>query len=168
MSSGIYNLRLIKDLEKYPHDFETALVPYPVPDESYLDQWSYSDYPGAGDLILVNPKSEHIEEAMDFVLWYIQGGMAPLASGGRIPLWKGFDANLVVDALCETEGVFNVESIKAYMSVDTTKAYDTLTSDVDSKIATIKKEEMQAALLGQKTVEQACQDMKTNADELLK
>lgn len=168
MSSGIYNLRLIKDLEKYPHDFETALVPYPVPDESYLDQCSYSDYPGAGDLILVNPKSEHIEEAMDFVLWYIQGGMAPLASGGRIPLWKGFDANLVVDALCETEGVFNVESIKAYMSVDTTKAYATLTSDVDSKIATIKKEEMQAALLGQKTVEQACQDMKTNADELLK
>ena len=168
MAAGIYNLRTIKDLEKYPHDFETAIVPYPVPDESYLDQWSYPDYPGAGDLILVNPKSEHLQEAVDFVLWYIQGGMAPLASGGRIPLWKGFDAQLVVDALCQNEGVFNEESIKAYMSVDITKAYTTLSSAAESKIATVKKEEMQAALLGQQTVEEACQNMKTRADELLK
>lgn len=169
MASGIYNLRTIKDLEKYPHDFETALVPYPVPTEADLaDSWSYSDYPGAGDLILINPKSEHIQEAVDFVLWYIQGGMAPLASGGRIPLWKGFDSNKVIDALCQTEGVFNEESIKAYMSVEKTNAYTTIASSADSKIATIKKEEMQAAMLGQKTVEQACQNMKTRAEELLK
>lgn len=169
MASGIFNLRVIKDLEKYPHDFETAIVPYPVPDESYLaDSWSYSDCPGAGDLILVNPKSAHVAEAMDFVLWYIKGGMAPLASGGRIPLWKGFDANLVVDALCQTEGVFNVDSIKAYMGVDASKAYATLSSSVESKIATVKQEEMQAALYGQKTVEQACQDMKSRSDDLLK
>lgn len=169
MSSGIYNLRTIKDLEKYPHDFETALVPYPVPTEADLeDYWSYSDYPGAGDLILVNPKSKHIDEAVDFVLWYIQGGMAPLASGGRIPLWKGFDSNKVIDALCQTKGVFNEESIKAYMSVEKTNAYTSLVSSADSKIATIKKEEMQAAMLGQKTVEQACKDMQSRADELLK
>lgn len=169
MSSGIYNLRTIKDLEKYPHDFETALVPYPVPTEADLENyWSYSDYPGAGDLILINPKSEHIQEAVDFVLWYIQGGMAPLASGGRIPLWKGFDSNKVIDALCQTEGVFNEESITAYMSVEKTNAYTSLVSAADSKIATIKKEEMQAAMLGQKTVEQACADMQTRADELLK
>ena len=121
-----------------------------------------------GDLILVNPKSEHVDEAMEFVLWYIQGGMAPLASGGRIPLWRGFDANLIVDALCQTEGVFNVDSIKAFMSIEKTKAYATIASDVDSKIATIKKEEMQAALYGQKSVEEACADMKARADELLK
>ena len=168
MSSGIYNLRTIKDLEKYPHDFETAIVPYPVPDETYLDEWSYSSYPGAGDLILVNPKSEHVDEAVQFVLWYIQGGMAPLASGGRIPLWKGFDANMVVEALCQTEGVFNVDSIKAYMGVEKTNAYTTIAGSADSKIATIKKEEMQAALLGQLSVEEACQNMKTRSDELLK
>lgn len=169
MASGIFNLRTIKDLEKYPHDFETALVPYPVPTEADLkDHWSYSDYPGAGDLILVNPKSEHVQEAVDFVLWYIQGGMAPLASGGRIPLWKGFDSSKVIDALCQNEGVFNEESIKSYMSVEKTNAYTSIVSSADSKIATIKKEEMEAALLGQKTVEQACKDMQSRADELLK
>ena len=169
MSSGIYNLRTIKDLEKYPHDFATALVPYPVPDETFLkDNWSYADYPGAGDLILVNPKSAHIDEAVEFVLWYIQGGMAPLASGGRIPLWKGFDANLVIDALCQTEGVFDEASITAYMGVEKTNAYTSLVSAADSKIATIKKEEMQAAMLGQKTVAEACEQMKLRADELLK
>ena len=169
MASGIYNLRTIKDLEKYPHDFATALVPYPVPDETFLeDSWSYADYPGAGDLILVNPKSEHLDEAVEFVLWYIQGGMAPLASGGRIPLWKGFDSNLVIDALCQTEGVFDEASITAYMGVEKTNAYTTVVSAADSKIATIKKEEMQAAMLGQKTVAEACEQMKLRADELLK
>ena len=168
MAAGISKLRTIKDLENYPHDFETAIVPYPVPDDSYLNEWSYSSYPGAGDLILDNPKSEHLDEAVQFVLWYIQGGMAPLASGGRIPLWKGFDANMVVEALCQTEGVFNVDSIKAYMGVEKTNAYTTIAGSADSKIATIKKEEMQAALLGQLSVEKACQNMKTRSDELLK
>lgn len=167
MSSGIYNLRVIKDLETYPHDFETAIIPYPVPDESYMSDWSYSTYPGAGDLISVNSKSAHVEEAMNFVLWYIQGGMAPLAKGGRIPLWTGFNADSIVDALCEKPGVFNQDSIKAYMGVDASNAYTLLATSVDGQITTVKQEEMQAALYGQKTVEQACKDMKTRSDALL-
>lgn len=168
MSMGINNLRIINDLENYPHDFETAIVPAPVPDESYLeDWWNYSDRPGAGDLICINAKSEYVEDAVDFVIWYIKGGMAPLAKGGRIPLWKGFDANSIVEVLCEQEGVFNPESVKAYMSVDGTSAYEQLKTSVDSKIDDISKEEMEAILYGQKTVDQACADMKTRADELL-
>ena len=32
---------------------------------------------------------------------YIKGGKASLAKGRRIPLWKDFDPNPVLDSLCE-------------------------------------------------------------------
>ncbi len=167
MSAGIYNLRIINDLDTYPHDFTTAIVPFPVPDESYLSEYDYSYRPGAGDLICVNPKSEHIEEAMDFVLWYIKGGMAPLAASGRIPLWKGFDSDLVTKSLCAKEGVFDPESVKAYMAVDGTKAIKSISTKYDSKIGDVRKEEEQAFLLGKEDVDTCCRNMKTRADEIL-
>ena len=167
MSAGIYNLRIINDLDTYPHDFTTAIVPFPVPDESYLSEYDYSYRPGAGDLICVNPKSEHIEEAMDFVLWYIKGGMAPLAASGRIPLWKGFDSDLVTKSLCAKEGVFDLESVKAYMAVDGTKAIKSISTKYDSKIGDVRKEEEQAFLLGKEDVDTCCRNMKTRADEIL-
>ena len=167
MSAGIYNLRIINDLDTYPHDFTTAIVPFPVPDESYLSEYDYSYRPGAGDLICVNPKSEHIEEAMDFVLWYIKGGMAPLAASGRIPLWKGFDSDLVTKSLCAKEGVFDPESVKAYMAVDGTKAIKSISTKYDSKIGDVRKEEEQAFLLGKEDVDTCCSNMKTRADAIL-
>ncbi|MDD6221839.1 MAG: extracellular solute-binding protein [Lachnospiraceae bacterium] len=167
MSAGIYNLRIINDLDTYPHDFTTAIVPFPVPDSSYMNEFDYSFKPGAGDLICVNPKSEHIEEAMDFVLWYIKGGMAPLAASGRIPLWKGFDADLVTKSLCAKEGVFDTDSVKAYMAVDGTKAITTISTKNDSKINSVITEEEQAFFLGQEDVDTCCSNMKTRADEIL-
>lgn len=168
ISTTISNMRLVKDTVTYPRDFETAIIPAPVPDESYMDNWDFSTVTGAGDLICVNPKSAHVEEAMAFVLWYIQGGMAPLAKGGRIPLWKGFDPDLVLNSLCEEPGVFNEESVRTYMSIGRDQGLKSYTTSADSKIKAIRKEEMEAAFYGQKTVDQACEDAKTRADELLK
>ena len=133
-----------------------------------MDNWDFSTVTGAGDLICVNPKSAHVEEAMEFVLWYIQGGMAPLAKGGRIPLWKGFDPDLVLNSLCEEKGVINEESVRTYMSIGRDQGLKSYTSSADSKIKAIRKEEMEAAFYGRKTVDQACEDAKTRADELLK
>ena len=45
MSLGVANIRVARDLETYPHDFQTALVPFPVPDESYMDR---ADHPRRG------------------------------------------------------------------------------------------------------------------------
>ena len=168
ISTTIANMRLIKDTETYPRDFETAIIPAPVPDEAHMDNWDYSTVTGAGDLICVNPKSANLDAAMEFVLWYIKGGMAPLAKGGRTPLWKGFDPDLVLNSLCEEEGVFNVESVKTYLSIDRGQGLESHTTSADSKIKAIRKEEMEAAFYGQKTVDQAVTDAKTRADELLK
>lgn len=59
MTVGPWMIRSIKDLENYPHDFETAFAPYPVVEEG---QRNYTQG-GYGDLISINPKSEYIDEA---------------------------------------------------------------------------------------------------------
>ncbi len=172
MVLGISQMRIVKDLATYPHDFATAIVPMPVPDESYLKEYGdHSNIGGAGDLICVSSKTEHIEEAMDFVIWYIEGGMSPLASGGRIPLWNGVDPQSVVDALLSgSEGVFVPESIINYLSIDKTKLQPAASKPnyALSEIYTVMYEEMEAAMYGKYDVSTAVANMKTRSDALIK
>lgn len=172
MAMGIAHMRLVKDTATYPHDFTTAIVPVPVPDESYLEEyWDHGNVStGIGDTICISSKTEHIDEAVDFVIWYIKGGMAPLASGGRIPLWSGVDPQSVVEALREgAEGVFDVESVYNYLAIDKSKMVFTPNRPLtaQAEIKTVMKEELEFAMSGMKTAEQALADMKTRSDELI-
>ena len=54
------------------------------------------------------------------------------------------------------------------MSIGRGQGLKSYTTSADSKIKAIRKEEMEAAFYGKKTVDQACEDAKTRADELLK
>lgn len=173
MSLGVANIRIARDLATYPHDFQTALVPFPVPDESYMDRADHGIMSDAGDLIVVNSKTKYPQECVDFIVWYIQGGMAPLASGGRIPLWSGFDKSSIVDAVNEGTtdaipgGAFNADSLKAYLSIGTGFDESVLTTSKDAEVETIFDEELQAIMYGQKSVEQGLADMKARADAQL-
>ena len=171
MTMCISQIRLIKDLETYPHDFVTALVPFPVPDESYLAEFAdHSNIGGAGDLICISSKTSHVEEALDFVTWYIKGGMAPLAQGGRVPLWNGVDQASVVSALMDgAEGVFDTDSILKYLSIDKTKLVPTgdKANYALNEIYTIMYEEIEAAMYGQKDAATAAKDMKARADKAI-
>lgn len=168
MAVGISQLRLIKDVKTYPHDFKTALIPAPVPSEEYMDLADHSHRSGAGDLICVSSKTKYPEQAVDLVLWYIQGGMAPLAGGGRIPLWNGFDSQSVVDAMMENaEGVFDTDSLLHYLKLDKTKATRPIERSDVPGIGTVINEETQAAMYGKKDVDTALADMKKRSDELI-
>lgn len=169
MALGISNIRIVRDFATYPHDFTTALVPFPVPDESYMNVADHSAAASAGDLICINAKTAHVQECIDFVIWYIKGGMAPLASGGRVPLWKGFDSASVVNALNEgAEGAFLPASVEAYLAVGDGIVRKVWTTDKDPEINTIFNEELQAVMYGQKGVDKAVADLKSRADALLK
>lgn len=170
ISTCISQIRVIKDIATYPHDFTTAIIPAPVPDELLEEKGTHNYVNGAGDLICVSSKTEYPQECMDFVLWYIQGGMAPLAKGGRIPLWKGFDGNAVADSLMiGAEGVFDVDSIVNYMGVEKTKAQTVLNQPAyaQSEIGTLQTEAIEAVLYGQKDVDTALDNFKVKADKLI-
>ena len=171
MTVGISQMRLIKDLETYPHDFTTAIIPAPVPTEADLALHAKHDiYNGAGDLICVSAKTAYPQECMDFVLWYIQGGMAPLARGGRIPLWRGFEGDAIVEAMTSgAEGVFDKESILAYMEIEKTRAAaaQNMPSYANSEIGTLFVQAYESVLYGQTDAETAMKQLKAEADELI-
>ena len=102
---GIFSqMRLAMDKEQYPHDFVTALVPFPVPSEEYSDNMTQATANYSGDFICVASGSKYKEAACEFARWYIQGGMYPLIKSARYPLWLGTDMPAILDYLQQTAG----------------------------------------------------------------
>ena len=167
ISLCISQMRLVMDTENYPHDFTTALVPGPVPGEEYMtDAYKYhSNMPGDGDIISIAANTEYPEAAFEFMMWYVTGGMAPLAKGGRIPMWNGFDQDAVVEMVMENAGsTIDEKSLRSYLSIDKTQTAKKLTSSVDSEIDTIYKEEVEAYLYGQQSVETTIENIVSRAN----
>jgi len=170
ITTGIAQIRVVKDVETYPRNFTTAIIPAPVPDGMVEEKGTHNYVGGAGDLICVSSKTEYPEECMDFVIWYIKGGMAPLAKGGRIPLWNGVSAEAVANALMDgAEGVFTIESIENYLSVEKTKAEiaTSMPNYANSEIGTLKQEAVESVLYGQKDIDTALTEYKEKADKLI-
>ncbi len=170
MTMGISQVRLVKDLANYPHDFTTALVPFPVPDESYLESSGLHQYfNGAGDTISVAAATEHPEEAVDFAIWYITGGMTPLAGINRIPLYSEISVDDVIAALNSIEGVLDEKSVEQYVTIDQSGV--SVVGDrpywAKAQIDTVLTEEVAEAMNGRKDVATALKDMKTRSDALI-
>lgn len=170
MTMGISQVRLVKDLANYPHDFTTALVPFPVPDESYLQTSGLHQYfNGAGDTISVAASTEYPEEAVDFAIWYITGGMTPLAGINRIPLYTEIETDEVIAALNSIPGVLDEQSVTKYVTIDQSNV--SVVGDrpywAKAQIDTVLAEEVEAAMNGRKDVATALADMKTRADALI-
>lgn len=157
MSLCVSQMRLVMDLEAYPHDFTTALIPAPVPDgEEYNTPYyrTHASVTGAGDLMCIASKTEHPDAAFEFALWYLTGGMAPVSKGGRIPLWKGFDKDQVVAMITENAGdAIDAQSLRNYLSIDNTQGVKTLSPEWDGQIDDIVKEEKEALFYGRQDVD---------------
>ena len=102
-------------------------------------------------------------------MWYVQGGMATLAKGGRIPLWTGLDKSLVIDVVtAKAEGAIDMDSLNNYLSIDNTKGVSAVTnSAVDSEVGSVFKEEFHAMLYGTQTVDEALNNIVTRCNELI-
>lgn len=170
ISMNISQLRLILDTETYPHDFKTAMVPGPVLDESYMtDEYKYhNNYSGTNDLISIAKGTEHPEACFQFLLWYVTGGMAPLAEYGRIPLWSGFDASVITNLLAGKGDTMDLKSLENYLNIDKSAALTSPKLNAYTQIDAVLQEEYQNILLGQSSVEEAMTSAKTRADQLLK
>ena len=77
-------------MKDFPRDFKIAFATVP----KVTKEQANFKYPGGlGDVISINPNSKNKEQAWKFLKWYADGGMMPLAAGGRIPsskerMWK--------------------------------------------------------------------------------
>lgn len=169
---GIYSqLRLAMDTQNYPHDFVTALVPFPVPNEEYAAYKTQANQSYSGDFISISSGCENKKAACEFVRWYIEGGMNPIILAARYPLWSGNDTQEILDVLStHAAGTVDPDSLTHLFSTDrsafTGASY---VSGHDDDIKAIIWEEWQAYLTGRTaSAEAAMQKAKQRADEVIK
>lgn len=164
MTIGPWMIRSIKDTENYPHDFETAFAPYPVVEEG---QRNYTQG-GYGDLLSINPKSEHIEAAWEFAKWYATEGMIPVAEGGRVPAANTYDLEAVTDAFLKgAEGLIDAETTKAILIAPADNYAVPSITNHSAEVGKIASEELEQIFIGEKTVEEGMADAKARADKIL-
>lgn len=169
---GIHSqLRLAMDTENYPHEFTTALVPFPVPSEEYADQMDQAHRAYSGDFISIASSCQYKDAACEFVRWYIQGGMNPIIMAARYPLWTGNDVQDILDIVADQAGnTIDLESLEHLFSGDrSSKTEASYVGDHDSEIKDIIWEEFQNCLYGRtSSAQKAMETAKSRADELLK
>jgi multiple sugar transport system substrate-binding protein len=164
ISVGPWTLRNIIDKERFPVDFEIALAPIPVMDTSA----TYYTPISPGDMISINPRSRNIDEAWEFIKWYIDTGILQLAKFGRLPGYVGFNVDDVARPFLEaTHGLVDETSFKSVM-IAPPKALALTTFISPPEMTVIVEEEIEAMFLGRKSVREALEAMKTRSDELLR
>ena len=164
MTIGPWMVRSIKDLDNYPHDFVTAFAPYPV----YAEGQRNFTQGGYGDMLCINPKSEHIEEAWEFIKWYATEGMLPVVEGGRVPCFNTYDPTEVTAAFLK--GGEELLDSETTMTVLINPADNYAAPSITNHSAEIKRvftEEMETILLGDETPAEGMAKAKERADAIL-
>ncbi len=168
---GIYSqLRLAMDTDTYPHDFVTAMVPFPVPDEEYAAYMDQANMSYSGDFISIASGCEHKKAACEFVRWYIEGGMNPIILAARYPLWTGNDTQEILNVLStHARGTIDPESLTHLFDVDRSALIASYVSGHDDDVKAIIWEEWQSFLNGKTASAQAAmKKAKNRADEVIK
>lgn len=159
MVYGNWIVRYVNDTETYPHDFKVGFATVPTLDGSQKELYT-SSY---GDYMSINSKSEHPEEAMEFLKWYLEGGMAPMAKYGRIPGHSGFDRDSVVElAFGENADLYDMDEAKAVFMGLFDVSVRTITT-ASSEIDTVLNEEFEKAFAGEQTVDEAIANAQARA-----
>ncbi|MFD0712234.1 ABC transporter substrate-binding protein [Paenibacillus sp. GCM10027626] len=108
--------RTTNNVAEFPRTFKVAAAPAPKVNK---DQTDYINAGGLGDVIAINPRTKHSEAAWKFIKWYADGGMLPMAAGGRVPSSKDFPVDEAVALMFKgVEDTYDLDSIKRVMFGD--------------------------------------------------
>lgn len=164
MTIGPWMVRSIKDTTQYPHDFVTTFAPYPVV-EAGQRKFTQGGY---GDHLCINPKSQNVDAAWEYVKWYSTEGMLPVVAGGRVPSANTYNADDVTDAfLSGAEALFDSEAAKKILI---TPADNYAVPSITTKLPEIRKilqEELEIIYTGKQTVQEGLEKAQTRANEQL-
>lgn len=150
--SGDWTFRTANNMEEYPRDFTTAFAPLPRISEEQ-DNLDYKRPGGLSDAISINPNSEHVEEAWEFIKWYSDGGMLPQLKGGRIP--ASVDAVNDVDEALKiimdgNDDSYDVNALKTTLFDNNLEVF---TPSLDQRIVDRRREEYQKYFTDQQSLE---------------
>ncbi|MFD1175377.1 ABC transporter substrate-binding protein [Paenibacillus puldeungensis] len=163
LNIGAWLLRSSNNFTDYPRNFKIAFAPVPRLVDG-ADK--YVSRGGLGDYISINAKSKHQKEAWEFLKWYADGGMAPMAAGGRLPASK--DANqddALKNLLADKRDTYDLDSLMYVMFDNKTPTY---VRSLEQEVMDLRAQEYEKYFLGAQTLEQTIDAMVTRHNTFLK
>ncbi|MFD2671676.1 ABC transporter substrate-binding protein [Marinicrinis sediminis] len=161
LNIGEWLIRSSNDMEANPRDFKIAFAPVPK-----LSEEVDITRGGLGDYVSVNAKSGHTKEAWEFLKWYADGGMAPMAAGGRLPASKDADLEAATKSLLgDHADTYDEESLKRILFEDQSEHF---VRNVSQQLMDVRQEEYEKFFLGAQSAEEAAQNMADRHTSLLK
>jgi multiple sugar transport system substrate-binding protein len=99
--AGSWLCRDMKNKEKFPFDFEVGIAYMPRYDESV--EGNRSNF--SASILGIPAKSEHKEEAWEFIKYYVQNASKAIAASGNMPTYLPAYTSEVVDIYREGSGL---------------------------------------------------------------
>lgn len=161
MIFGDWCVRNVKDLDTYPHDFKVGFATMPRLNTQQQENYTTS----LTDCMSISAKSEHPEEAMKFVKWYIEEGMDYIAPFARIPASATYSAEETAELLFgDKMDLFDEESAKSvYLKGTDFSIRTNLTAATE--INTILTEEFSKVFAGVQSVDETLQKSQERAEQ---
>ena len=161
MIFGDWCVRNVKDLDTYPHDFKVGFATMPRLNPEQQENYTTS----LTDCMSISAKSEHPEEAMKFVKWYIEEGMDYVAPFARIPASATYSEDAMVGLLFgDKMNLFDEESAKSvYLKGTDFSIRTNLTAATE--INTILTEEFSKVFAGVQSVDETLKKAQERAEE---
>ncbi|WP_245236112.1 ABC transporter substrate-binding protein [Paenibacillus sonchi] len=163
LNIGAWLLRSSNNFTDFPRDFKIAFAQVPRLADS-ADQ--YVTRGGLGDYISINANSKKQEAAWEFLKWYSDGGMAPMAAGGRLPASKDANQDDALNSLLsDKRDTYDLDSLMYVMFDDKTPTY---VRSLPQEVMDLRSQEYEKYFLGSQSLDQTINAMVARHDNFLK
>ncbi|AIQ66423.1 ABC transporter substrate-binding protein [Paenibacillus graminis] len=163
LNIGAWLLRSSNNFTDFPRDFKIAFAQVPRLADS-ADQ--YVTRGGLGDYISINANSKKQEAAWEFLKWYSDGGMAPMAAGGRLPASKDANQDDALNSLLgDKRDTYDLDSLMYVMFDDKTPTY---VRSLPQEVMDLRSQEYEKYFLGSQSLDQTLDAMAARHDSYLK
>jgi len=162
LNAGEFIFRNANNLTEFPHDFQIAFATIP---RISKDQKDFKYPGGVGDVLSVNAKSKNQDAAWKFAKWYADGGMLPMASGGRIPSSKSVDSQQAIALLLKgVEDKYDVDSLNKVVF----GSFESFQLSVPQQAVDARKEEYEKFFLNKQDLDTTLANMAKRHNEYIK
>jgi len=162
LTAGEFIFRNANNLADFPHDFKIAFAPIP---RISKDQTNFKYPGGLGDVLSVNAKSKNQEAAWEFVKWYADGGMLPMAPGGRIPSSKSVDSTEAINLLLKGyEDNYDRDSLNKVVFGQ----FESFQLNVPQQVIDARKEEYEKYFLNKQDIDTTLKNMAERHNQFIK
>ena len=162
---GSWMLAEIKDVEKWPHDFQTIFAPLPKWGSEGVEGRTFSDT----KMFSIPKSAEHPEEAYEFIRFYTTEG-AYIRAGG-LTAEKNMDIRTILPTIVgeNPDAMYDMESIYAIFDNPKLELNAPMMAPIyNAQIDTLFVEEIEKYLVGGESLDQCIDNLIKRGEEIVK